>query len=77
MLVRALAKPAETLKLALPLLAPAGRLILYLGRAATPTRAEAATMKRLGAWLAEARCLRVPYLEAQRHVWIIKKSQTA
>ena len=73
-LVRALAKPAENLELSLPLLAPQGRLILYLGRAATPTKAEAATMKRLGARLAEARRLQVPYLEAQRHVWIIKKA---
>jgi 16S rRNA (guanine527-N7)-methyltransferase len=76
-LVRALAKPARALELALPLLRPKGRAVLYQGRASAPGAAEQAVMQELGGHLLEARRVVVPYLDAQRHVWIIEKRDSA
>lgn len=72
-LARALAKPAAALEIALPLLAPQGRLFLYTGRKAAPDRDESAVITRAGGRLVEARRVEVPYLDAERHVWIVEK----
>jgi 16S rRNA (guanine527-N7)-methyltransferase len=73
-LVRALAKPVRALELALPLLRSGGTAILYLGRTERPNSAEASAMRKLGGRLVEARRVSVPYLDAQRHVWFIEKT---
>jgi 16S rRNA (guanine527-N7)-methyltransferase len=73
-LARALAKPEAALVLALPLLARGGRLAVYTGREAAPGEPELAAIGRLNARLVEARAVVVPYLDAQRHVWIIEKT---
>jgi 16S rRNA (guanine527-N7)-methyltransferase len=72
-LVRALAKPERALELALPLLKHKGVAVLYQGRASTPSEPEQAAMHKLGGRLLEARRVAVPYLDAQRHVWLIEK----
>jgi 16S rRNA (guanine527-N7)-methyltransferase len=72
-LARALAKPPAALELALPLVRPAGRLYLYAGREGQPAPQELETIGRLHAELVEASPVAVPYLDAQRHVWIIEK----
>ncbi|MBV8366192.1 MAG: 16S rRNA (guanine(527)-N(7))-methyltransferase RsmG [Candidatus Eremiobacteraeota bacterium] len=72
-LARALARPARALDLALPLLKPGGRLFLYSGRDARPGAIAADAMKRNCGDLLEARPVCVPYLEAERHVWIVRK----
>jgi len=72
-LARALAKPEAALGLALPLLARGGRLYIYTGREAAPGAQDLAAIGRLNARLVEAREVVVPYLGAQRHVWIIEK----
>lgn len=71
-LARAIAKPAAALALGLPLLRKRGRLIMYLGRQAQPSPGERAIMLRLGGRLVEAKRVYVPYLEAQRHAWIVE-----
>jgi len=72
-LARALAKPETALELAAPLLARGGRLFLYTGREAAPGDRELAAIGRSNARFVEAREVVVPYLGAQRHVWIIEK----
>jgi 16S rRNA (guanine527-N7)-methyltransferase len=72
-LARALAKATAALELALPLVRPAGRLYLYTGREKQPAPNELEMIERLQAALVEARPVAVPYLDAQRHVWIIEK----
>ena len=76
-LVRALAKPARALELSLPLLMEKGVAVLYQGRASAPGSPEQAVMRKLGARVLEARRVAVPYLEAQRHVWLVEKCGTA
>ncbi len=73
LLVRALAKPAVALAASLPLLAPGGRLFLYTGRQARPTDGEMRIIRDGGGWLVEARHVEVPYLDAQRHIWIVTR----
>jgi 16S rRNA (guanine527-N7)-methyltransferase len=70
---RALAKPVVALELALPLLAIGGRLVLYTGRRAAPGTNEAAIITLAGGSLEEAKRIVVPYLDAQRHAWIVRK----
>jgi 16S rRNA (guanine527-N7)-methyltransferase len=72
-LVRALAKPARALELALPLLRRKGVAVLYEGRARAPGSPEQAVIRALGGHVLEARRVAVPYLDAQRHVWLIEK----
>lgn len=74
-LARALAKPPVAFELALPLLRKGGVLVLYRGRAGEPTEAERAIAKRLGGVFVEARRVDVPYLEAERHVWLYRKAR--
>jgi 16S rRNA (guanine527-N7)-methyltransferase len=73
LLVRALAKPDVALAASLPLLAPGGRLFLYTGRQARPTGGEMRIIRNGGGWLVEARRVEVPYLDAQRHIWIVTR----
>lgn len=70
---RALAKPAVALELALPLLAIGGQLVLYTGRRAAPGSSETAIIELAGGSLEEAKRIVVPYLDAQRHAWIVRK----
>ena len=72
-LARALARPAQALDLALPLVKPGGRLFLYGGREARPDAGAIDAMARNAAAIVEARPVHVPYLEAERHVWIVRK----
>lgn len=76
-LARALAKPARTIELALPMLKPRGLAVLYQGRASAPSTAEQAAIRGLGGRLLEARRVVVPYLDAQRHVWLIEGRDSA
>jgi 16S rRNA (guanine527-N7)-methyltransferase len=73
LLVRALAKPDVALAASLPLLAAKGRLFLYTGRQARPTDGEMRIIRDGGGWLVEARQVEVPYLDAQRHIWIVTR----
>jgi len=73
-LVRALAKPARALEIALPLLRPRGIAVAYMGRSQRPDAREASAMRKAGGRLVEARRVSVPYLDAQRHVWLIEKT---
>jgi 16S rRNA (guanine527-N7)-methyltransferase len=73
LLVRALAKPDVALAASLPLLAAKGHLFLYTGRQARPTDREMRVIRDGGGWLVEARQVEVPYLDAQRHIWIVTR----
>lgn len=73
-LIRAVAKPRVAMEYGLPLLRKGGRLALYMGRRAEPERGEVAALTLLGGAFEEARVVKVPYLEAARHVWIIRKA---
>ncbi|HZV78031.1 MAG TPA: 16S rRNA (guanine(527)-N(7))-methyltransferase RsmG [Candidatus Binatus sp.] len=72
-LARALARPAMALDLALPLVKPGGRLFLYGGREARLDTTALDAIARNASVLVEARPVHVPYLEAERHVWIVRK----
>jgi len=74
-LARAVAKPAVVFELALPLLRLGGELVLYTGRQPRPTGPELYAIRRLGGELEKAKPVAVPYLEAQRHVWILRKAR--
>ena len=73
-LIRAVAKPRVAMEYGLPLLRKGGRLALYIGRRGEPERDELAVLKLLGGAFEEARVVKVPYLQAARHVWIIRKA---
>jgi 16S rRNA (guanine527-N7)-methyltransferase len=70
-LARAIAKPAEALRLGLPLLKRGGKMVLYLGRQSQPSADERSCMAALGGRLLEALTVTVPALDAQRHAWVI------
>jgi 16S rRNA (guanine527-N7)-methyltransferase len=72
-LARALAKPERAIGLALPLLRPGGKLMLYLGRPPEPSRSERKAIRSSSGRLVEARRIVVPNLSSQRHVWIIER----
>jgi len=73
-LARALATPARAIALALPLLRAGGRLILYQGKTPAPDKAGRQSIIALGGRLVEARRITVPYLDSQRHVWVVEKN---
>lgn len=73
-LSRALARAPRALELVLPLLRRGGIAVLYLGRLEKPGPEERAVLKLHGARVLEARRVVVPYLDAQRHVWLIEKT---
>lgn len=74
---RALAQPIAACGLALPLVRTGGRLLLYLGKKERPTEQESSLLQALRGRLLQAVRVRVPYLEAQRHVWLIEKIAVA
>lgn len=75
-LARALAVPGRAIVLALPLLRPGGRAVIYQGRAAAPTKGERRIMAANCGRFLEARRIHVPYLDGQRHVWLVEKTST-
>ena len=72
-LARALAKPQRVSALALPLLRPGGKLVLYQGRRAKPAKSDLKAIAACGGKLLEARRVSVPYLNGQRHAWVIAR----
>jgi 16S rRNA (guanine527-N7)-methyltransferase len=74
-LIRAVAKPPVALELGLPLLRLGGRLVLYMGRVASPDERTGEIIGLLGGRLKEARPVKVPYLDAVRHAWVIVKER--
>lgn len=72
-LVRAIGKPAIALELGLPLLKRDGVLWLYRGRDATPGEDELAIAGALGGALTSSDRVEVPFLEAERHLWVFRK----
>lgn len=72
-LVRAIGKPAIALELGLPLLKHDGVLWLYRGRDAAPDDAVLGIAASLGGALASADRVVVPFLEAERHLWVFRK----
>ena len=75
-LARALAAPARAIALALPLLRPGGRLFLYQGKTSAPDKAGLKRIAACGGRLLEARRVMVPYLDGQRHVWVVEKTSS-
>lgn len=75
-MMRAVAKPVESLRIALPMVRRGGKLLLYEGRATrvTPEAAEAA--RRFQATI-QIRPVEVPFLEAERHIWIVRKKHVS
>jgi len=72
-LVRAIGKPALALELGLPLLKRDGVLWLYRGRDAAPSQEILEIAAALGGVLASADQVTVPFLEAERHLWVFRK----
>jgi 16S rRNA (guanine527-N7)-methyltransferase len=72
-LVRAIGKPAVALELGLPLLKHDGKLWLYRGRDAEPTKEMLAIAASLGGSLLSADRITVPLLDAERHLWVFRK----
>jgi 16S rRNA (guanine527-N7)-methyltransferase len=73
-LARALGPTAVAFELTLPLVRVGGSAVFYRGKQAEPTQAEVAVAARLGGTLEQARRVTVPYLDAQRHIWIFTKT---
>lgn len=72
-LVRAVAKPLVALELSIPLLKRGGKLVLFMGKEARPSALDIRVARELGAEPAEVRQVQVPFLDADRHVWIFRK----
>jgi 16S rRNA (guanine527-N7)-methyltransferase len=72
-LMRAIGKPALALELGLPLLKHDGKLWLYRGREAEPTKEMLDIAALLGGSLLSADRVEVPHLEAERHLWVFRK----
>lgn len=71
-LMRAVAAPAESLGLGLPIVRPGGMLLLYEGRAAVPSPEAIQIAARFRASIA-IRSVAVPFLNAERHIWIVRR----
>ncbi len=71
-LMRAVAPPAESLGLGLPIVRPGGMLLLYEGRAAVPSPDAIQVAARFRASIA-IRSVDVPFLNAERHIWIVRR----
>lgn len=71
-LMRAVAAPQKSIELGLPFLRGGGILMLYEGRASRPGLEDIRTAKALGGAI-DLKEVRVPFLAAQRHVWIVRK----
>ena len=72
-LIRAVAQPAASLALGLPLLRSGGCLLLYEGRAAQATRKERQAASAAGGGEIMIRRVSVPGFSAIRHAWIVRK----
>jgi len=72
-LMRAIGKPAVALELGLPLLKHDGKLWLYRGREAEPTKEMLDIAALLGGSLLSADRVEVPHLDAERHLWVFRK----
>lgn len=75
-MMRAVAPPAASLSLGLPLVRPGGVLVLYEGHASQPTAAMRALATRGEGRINVARIL-VPHLDATRHAWVVRKQASA
>jgi 16S rRNA (guanine527-N7)-methyltransferase len=71
--MRAVGKPAVALELGLPLLKHDGKLWLYRGRDAEPTKEALDIAALLGGSLLCAARVEVPHLEEERHLWVFRK----
>lgn len=72
-LMRAVAAPAVAIALGLPLLRVGGELWLYRGREREPSEQEATAVESHGAVLRDRRTVSVPFLTAERHLWVFRK----
>lgn len=72
-LMRALGKPTVALELGLPLLKRDGELWLYRGRDSEPSKEALEIATLLGGTLVSADHMSVPFLEAERHLWVFRK----
>ena len=72
-LVRAIGKAAVALELGLPLLKRDGELWLYRGRDSTPAQETLDFAAQIGGALVTSRRVAVPFLDAERHIWIFRK----
>ncbi|HLW36887.1 MAG TPA: 16S rRNA (guanine(527)-N(7))-methyltransferase RsmG [Candidatus Eremiobacteraceae bacterium] len=75
-MMRAVANPAESLRIALPMVRRGGILLLYEGRAARVTPEAAEVARGLQATI-QIRPVEVPFLEAERHIWIVRKKHVS
>ena len=73
-LARALGPTTVAFELTLPLVRVGGSAVFYRGKQAEPSQAELAVAARLGGTLEQARQVDVPYLDAQRHIWVFTKA---
>lgn len=73
--IRAVAGPLSAIELGAPLLAPSGRLLLYIGRQARPNPHEVEVAALLGLDFQEAKKVEVPYLQGARHAWWFSKKK--
>ncbi len=76
-LVRAVAKPPLAIELGVPLLSLGGRLVLYRGREKSPSTSDLAIAELYGAVLETVRAVTVPFLDADRNVWVFHKVRKA
>jgi 16S rRNA (guanine527-N7)-methyltransferase len=72
-MMRAIGKPAVAVELGLPLLKHGGELWLYRGRDADPEPAVVAAAAFLGGDFVSSQPVHVPFLAAQRHLWVFRK----
>lgn len=72
-LIRAVAQPAVSFGLGLPLLRSGGQLLLYEGRLARARPEDRRAAATLGGGELRIRKVVVPCLSATRHVWIVRK----
>ena len=75
--IRAVAAPTTALELAVPLLKPRGKVLLYVGRQSAPTDHELEVADLLGSALMEAKPVEVPYLQGVRHAWWFEKKRSS
>ena len=72
-MIRAIGKAEVALELGLPLLKRDGELWLYRGRDSTPSQELLDIAALLGGTLAGSHRVTVPFLEAERHLWVFRK----
>jgi len=73
-LIRAVARPAISFRLGLPLLRIGGQLVLYEGRAAQATLEDRRAAAAAGGGEFSIRRVAVPGFSTTRHVWLIRKA---